>query len=575
MLIELYVRNLAVIEELRLGLRPGLTILSGEEGAGKSLLVDALCLLLGGRASASLVRRGASAALIEGIFWVPEDDNGLVRLLRGAGLELEGDGTLILAREVQEQGRSIARVNGRAVPLSLLRELGQRLADIHSQMEHLSLLNTQRQLYLLDAYGGLLEPRGHLGSKVAALREKIRELSTLTGKEAQHQREMLEYQIAEIEEAKIHPGEDEVLQQEWEVLQRAQVLTEGCNAAYETLYASDQSAAGLVHLASKALRGIVPLDPNLHPYLETLESAAAELEETARELRSYAEGLESRSGQLEQVEERLRLLRRLKGKYGQSLAEVMSFAARAREELEALQTQEERRCRLEGERRRLEEETGRLAEKLSAARQEAAEALTQLVNKELTDLGMPWARFGINLRQEAHPDGLPTSQGTYSCNQYGIDRVEFLGATNPGEPLKPLAEIASGGETCRFMLALKSALRQADPVPTLVFDEIDIGMGGRNAHIVGRKLANLARDRQVICITHLPQIACFGQDHYRLVKEVRSGRAVTRIEHLEGGSRLKELAAMLGSKADGSMLESARELLKRAEEREPEEATIT
>ncbi|MDP2663423.1 MAG: DNA repair protein RecN, partial [Dehalococcoidia bacterium] len=266
-------------------------------------------------------------------------------------------------------------------------------------------------------------------------------------------------------------------------------------------------------------------------------------------------------------------LRRLKGKYGATLEDVIGFADRARAELEALQTLEERRCFLQEKRRHLEEEAGRLAEDLSTARQKLARGLTDLVNGELADLGMPWAKFDVGVRQEERPDGLPTSRGRYSTGQFGIDRVEFLGATNPGEPLRPLAEIASGGETCRFMLAVKTALRQADSVPTLVFDEIDMGVGGRNAHTVGRKLASLARDRQVICITHLPQIACYGQDHYRVRKEVSSGRAATRIERLEGSSRVEELAAMLGSYTDGAMLESAQDLLTRANDKETDRAT--
>ncbi|MDP2726731.1 MAG: AAA family ATPase, partial [Dehalococcoidia bacterium] len=268
MLTEFLVKNIAVIEELQLTVGPGLTVLSGEEGAGKSLLVDALCLLLGGRASANLVRSGTSSALVEGVFWVSQDDSVLATMLQEAGLQLESDGSLILAREVQEQGRSIARVNGRAVPVSLLRELGHRLMDINSQMEHLSLLNPQRQLYLLDSHGGLLETRSRLASLLAGLREIARELGALSDENAQRQRDLLEYQLAEIGEAKVRLGEDESLQQEWHVLQRAQALKEGCYTAYNALYADSISAAGLVHQATKALRGMILIDPTLHPHLE-------------------------------------------------------------------------------------------------------------------------------------------------------------------------------------------------------------------------------------------------------------------------------------------------------------------
>lgn len=565
MLVELNVRNLAVIEELRMEFKPGLTILTGEEGAGKSLLADALCLLMGGRASTALVRNGAPAAMVEGVFETSAGNAGLATVLQEAGIELEDDGSLILARELRENGRSVARVNGRAVPASLLQELGQHLMDIHSQLEHVSLLSPQRQLDVLDSYAGLLDRRAVLKNRLGDLRGKTRELSALTDNSGVRRRELLEYQVAEVDGADINPGEDEVLEQERQILQRALTLQEGCHAACNSLYLDDSSAAGLVHEAAKALRGIVSIDAALSPHLEALESAAAEIEETARDLRSYAQAVESRSDQLEHVEKRLELLRHLKSKYGPTLGDVVSFADQARQELESLASLDERQVHLEEECHVLEREVRQLAKELSEARRESARTLSDLVNGELSDLGMPRAKFDVSVISNEFHDGVAASPDKPVCGQYGIDRVGFLGATNPGEPLRPLADIASGGETCRFMLALKSVLRQADPVPTLLFDEIDSGIGGRHAHIVGRKLAALARDRQVICITHLPQIACFGQDHYRVTKEVSSGRASTRTEHLEGNSRLEELAAMLGSHADGPLLDTAHDLLSHAE----------
>jgi len=564
MLAELYVKNLAVIGELRLELNPGLTILSGEEGVGKSLLADALCLLTGGRAATSLIRTGASAAVVEGVFWAAADDADLEQALQEAGIDLEGDGSLILAREVRENGRSVARVNGRAVPVSTLQELGCLLMDINSQIEHVSLPNPQRQLDLLDGYAGLLERRSCLAGKLEALREKDRELSTVSGKGVERRRELLEFQVAEIEGAQICPGEDETLEQEKQVLQRARSIKEGCHRVCSSLYSDDLSAASLVHQAAQVLQGIVAIDPGLGSHLEALECAFTQLEETARDVRCYAEAVESRSGRLQEVEKRLEFLRHLKSKYGLSLQDVIDFADAAREELEVLTAQKERQSYLIEERQVMEGEVSKLADELSGARQEAARSLTELVNRELSDLGMPQARFDIILRREESPDGLPLSDGAYVCSKGGIDRVEFLGVTNPGEPLRPLAEIASGGETCRFMLGVRSALKRNDPVPTLVFDEIDAGIGGRNAQVVGRKLASLANSRQVICITHLPHIACFGHDHFRVIKEVFSGRAATRVEHLEGWSRIEELAAMLGSSEEGSMVASAEELLRQA-----------
>lgn len=565
MLVELYIKNLAVIDELRLKFGPGLTVLSGDEGVGKSLIVDALCLLLGERSSSSLIRTGTDSALVEGIFWgVP--DNGLETVLGEAGLELQGDGSLILTRELQAQGRTVARVNSRAVPVSLLRQLGQQLMDIHRQMENLSILNHQRQMDLLDGYGGLLERRRYLGTKVRELREKARQLGSITDKNTGHQRELLEYQIAEIEQANIEPNEEDALQQEERILQRTEALREGCYAAYSKTYADDSCVAGLLRQAAGALRVAAGIDPVLGKHLEALESACVEVEETARDLRRYADNLETGSDRLSEVEARLRLLRDLKNKYGGTLEDVVECANRARQELDELQRLGERRQQLERSQRELEEEAGRLAQKLSADRQQVACGLTERVNSELAELGMPWAGFEIRVKREEDPNGLAAFESRYSYSHDGIDKVEFLGTTNPGEPLMPLADIASGGETCRFMLALKTALQQVDRVPTVVFDEIDSGIGGRGAQVIGRKLVALAHDRQVIAITHLPQIACFGHCHYQVTKEISSGRAFTRVEHLEGESRLEELAAMLGSRDNRAMQETAQELISRAED---------
>lgn len=563
MLWELHIKNIAVINDLKLEFGEGLTVLSGDEGAGKSLLVDALCLLSGGKASTALIRSGTSTALVEGIFHVPPDRGDLTLLLEEAGIETEADGSLIVAREIQGQGRSVARVNGRAVPVSLLREIGQNIIDIHSQMEHLSLLASQRQMDLLDGYGGLLPLRSRFAGKVSALREKTRELSLISSERSERERELIEHQVTEIERANIHLGEDEALEQEYRILQRAQELKEQCYIACRMLYADERAAAAMAYEAVKVLKGASSIDPSLQSQVEGLESAAVQLEEIARDLSHYIETIEDSSGRLQQVEERLDLLRQLKRKYGSSLEDVLQFADEDRGKLRGLESREERRCHLETDCQQLRAEAGELAERLSLARQEAARSLTELVNSELSELGMPWARFDIRLIREECKDGLPSYQSAYSFSQHGIDRIQYLASTNPGEPLRPLTDIASGGETCRFMLALKTALRQADAISTLVFDEIDAGVGGRNAHVVGRKLALLARDRQVICITHLPQIACFGDKHYRVVKDVSTAQAAAYTEHLQGDARLQELAAMLGS-TDGTMLKSAQELLKRA-----------
>ena len=571
MLIELQVRNLATIDNARLQFKKGLTILSGDEGAGKSLLVDALCLLAGGRASANLIRNGSSSTLVEGVFSFDNSDLILSGILSEAGIELESDDTMILTREVQEQGRGIARVNGRAVPVSLLKQIGHYLVDIHSQMEHLSLLNPQHQLRLLDSYGGLTGECNDLREKIRQLRETGTDLNNLAGRQSQQQRELLEYQVAEIDSANIEVGEDESLQREWQVLQRVQELKEAGYVAYNSLYVDERSAASLIHQAIKTLHSVSEVNPALIPNIDALGTTAAQLEDAARNINTYVESVEDNPERIREVEKRLDLLHRLKQKYGAAIEKVLAFAEEARKELISVQSQSERRHQLQVQYQKLRTETGQFAEKLSKSREKAAKKLTERVNLELSDLNMAGAKFDIKLSREEAQDGLPVGQGTFTYTQNGIDGVQFLASTNPGEPLKPLVFVASGGETCRFMLALKSALRQADLVPTLIFDEIDAGIGGRNAQTVGKKLAALAEERQVVCITHLPQVACFGDEHYRIVKDISSGRAMTSAQLLNEKARVKELAAMLGSTKEPMQL-GAEALLRNARSSSEREA---
>jgi DNA repair protein RecN (Recombination protein N) len=543
-----------------------MTVLSGEEGAGKSLVADALSSLMGTRAQAGLVRSGAETCQVEGIFWLPEETKtALGSFLTENGLEPETDGSLILYREIQEAGRSVARVNGRAVPLSILKQIGQRLVDLHGQMDYLSLMDTARQRDLLDSYGKLMALRQQLAGKVAELKQKTSELEHLRNLPADHSPDFLRYQMDEIESAGLKPDEEANLKSERETLRHAGEISSGCLMAYQLLYDDERSATTTIYQALTALRELDGLFSSLDEHRQQLEGAKACLEETARELLRQGESIEFSSARLEEVEQRLDQISTLKRKYGGSVESVLALATETRQELAALENRGELLSQLKRAREDIESETGRLAEELSQARREAAAALAKMVNQELAQLGLPQARFDIRIWQEAVENGLPVSGGErYAYTREGIDRLEFMVVTNPGEPLRPLAAIASGGETSRVTLAIKSALKQADPVPTLVFDEIDIGIGGRSGDTVGRKLAELARFHQLLCITHLPQIACFGDVHYRLVKDTNSGRARSRLEKLEGKARLEELAAMLGSETGGAMQEGAAELLAQA-----------
>lgn len=567
MLSELHIQNFAVIKDIHLKLESGLTILSGEEGAGKSLVVDALNMLLGARTNPSLIRSRAASARVEGIFWLSTETVATLEpLLRESAIEPEIDGMLVISREIQQQGRSVARINSRVIPLSLLRSIGRHLIDIHGQTDTLSIMDAHQQLNLLDAHGNLKEARSIFSQKLSHLRLAQEELSVLTAEKTDGRQDLLRYQVEEISNAEIKPGEDTDLQERRDTLMSAETLQESCMIAYGSLYSDDRSATVLIHEAMLSLKGLHH-DPALFANSrDKLEESMATLEDIARELRNYSETIEADSEQLEQIDQRLNLLNALKRKYGGSLETVLEFHNNAINELERIDNRHEHIKTCEKRIEQLKAEAGRLAEELSLNRRRAAKSLAGLINDELADLGLPRAKFDISLRREADTDGLPASDGKcFSCTSNGIDHVEFMTSTNPGEPMRSLSTIASGGETCRIMLALKSALNKVDPVPLLVFDEIDSGIGGRSGDIMGRKLALLADTHQVLCITHLPQIACFGDFHIKLVKDTSGGKAITQIETIEGEGRVIELADMLGSKQGGqSMVEGADRMLNSA-----------
>ncbi len=565
-LVELSVHNWVIVEEVRLPLSPGLNVLTGETGAGKSLLVDALAALAGARLDQDVIRTGAEMARVEGVFAPPPSVMQRLRpLLEEAGI---GGEELIIARELHRGGRGVARINGRAVPVALLREVGRELVDIHGQAEHLSLLDWHRHLELLDAFGGLGPLRAQVAEAVAKVRTLRQDLASLERDqgELQRERELLEFQVREIEGASLRPGEEEELREERERLLHAQALKEACQAAYHALYAAEgYSAFDMVGRAQASLRPVAPLAPALREAMEALDRTGAELEEVARSLRAFAASLEHDPSRLEQVEERLELISRLKRKYGGSIEEVLRYAATARARLEALVGGEERRAHLVEALAAAEAHAGELALALSRARQEAARRLEEALAHHLRDLALGHVAFQVHISQQEDPTGLPGQGRRLAFSERGVDRVEFLVATNPSEPLRPLARVASGGETSRFMLALEGALADALQVPVLVFDEIDVGVGGRSADVVGRRLWALARGRQVICITHLPQIAAYADSHFRVRKEVMLGRSLVAVDGLDQEGRVQELAAMLGGpRPSPRMLAGARELLARA-----------
>lgn len=567
MLAELTVRNLAVIEETRLGFEPGLNVITGETGAGKSLLVDALAFVLGGAADRGMMRHGADSTSVEAVFAMsgePRTQEALAEL----GVEVDAeDGVVVLYREVQKEGRTVSRLNGRAVPVSTLRAVGGALVDIHGQGSHLSLLDPRFQMRVLDDFGGLGEQRKAVEHAVEEARRLRGELAGAESaiRETEQRRDLLAFQVEEIEAAPPVDGEEEALLRERNVLEHAESVRDASDAAYQALSEGDRNAADLVAEALDHLRRAPGAAEALAAQVEALESALAQLSDAAREVRSIAESVESDPARLAEIEERVELLRRLKRKYGGSESAVLAFAEEARAQLERIETADERRGELERALMEASANAGALATALSEARRSAASVLSEAVAAELREVGLERASFAIAVEQDEADDGLPAPDGRrYAFSSNGIDRVTFTARTNPGEESRPLAKVASGGETSRMMLALNSALQTASGAPSLVFDEIDAGIGSRAGEVVGRKLWAVGQRAQVLCVTHLPQIAAWADTHFRVGKAVQDGRTYSGAESLSGDERAGEIAGMLGSGA--SVAQAAREMLERATE---------
>jgi DNA repair protein RecN (Recombination protein N) len=573
MLLELTIQDFAIIDEIHLRFEPGFNVLTGETGAGKSIIIDAVSLLLGGRGSTDFIRASADQAAIEGTFALDKEAQILVNpLLEQDSLEGDDPTILILAREIRREGRSVSRVNGRAVSLKVLRGIGEHLVDIHGQTEHLSLMRVREHIDMLDRYGELWPMREQIAALVRELRTVRHELADLRRDERELARrvDLLQYQVNEIESARLEPGEEEELTQERTRLANAEQLTELSGEAYQALYegGEDQaSAVDLLQAATRALSGLTRLDPATAALTETSETLGYQLEDLVRLLREYRDQVEFNPRRLNQVEDRLALIHTLQRKYGDNIEDVLAFAQRAQQELETIEHSEERIAELEAEEDRLLHKIGAVGAELSAHRREAGERLAAGIEAELEELSMERARFGVDLAWRDANDGAFADGRRVAFDLTGLDRVEFLVAPNVGEPLKPLVRIASGGETSRLMLALKSVLAQADRTPTLIFDEIDAGIGGRVGAVVGQKLWGLtvgddgkARDHQVLCVTHLPQLAGYGDLHLHVHKGVVGDRTVTGVRSLDSKEREQEIAGMLGAITDKT-LASAHEML--------------
>jgi DNA repair protein RecN (Recombination protein N) len=563
MLKELNIKNFAIIDQLRVEFGPGLNVLTGETGAGKSIVVDALNLALGERASTDLVRTGSPEAVVEAAFELNGLGSSMVAdILARQGIEAAPGEDLIVRRVISASGKSKVYINGSLANLNTLAELGAYLADIHGQHEHQSLLSVDQQMDMLDSFGGLLEAREAFAASYQQLHELRKQLAGLeAGEREKAQREdLLRYQANEIEGSRLKEGEDEELANEQRVLANSEKLAGIAALADATLYSSEGSALAALKRAVTNVRDIASIDNKLAPVLELLESGRAQIEEAAREVAAYADRVEFDPNRLEQIGDRLDLVQKLKKKYGGTIREIIAFGAAAAAELEKIERSGDEMERLRKEILGLKAGVTAKAKELTRKRTAAAKELEKKVEGELGHLGMKKTTFVVKIMQEPGDD---TTDGLRTGPR-GADRVEFLISPNPGEEPRPLAKIASGGELSRIMLALKTILVEGDPIPTLVFDEVDAGIGGAVADEVGKKLRKIATRRQVFCITHLAQIASMATSHYGVAKAVKKDRTSAEVRLLGDRERVDEIARMLGGKTiTGTTLKHAEEMIER------------
>lgn len=563
MLKELSIKNFAIIDQLRVEFASGLNVFTGETGAGKSIVVDALNLALGERASVDLIRTGCQEAVVEAAFELNGRGTAeITALLSEQGIEVNPGEDLIVRRVLSSSGKNKVYINGSLANLNTLTALGASLADIHGQHEHQSLLSLERQMELLDSFGGLSELRDVLSDAYHRLQDVRKELAELeAGERDRAQREdMLRFQKNEIEAAMLKPGEDRELANEQKLLTNSEKIAGLSHAADEALYSSENSVLTGLKKAMTSLRDIAAIDNRLAPVLELCEAGRAQIEEASREVSAYADRVEFDPDRLEQIGDRLDLVQKLKKKYGSTIDEIIEFGKSASAELERMERSTDEIERLRKEIHSIKSGLTAKAQELTKKRVAASRVLEKKIEAELSHLGMKKTTFTVKFTQEPGQDTLDG----HKLGPRGADHVEFLISPNPGEEPKPLVKIASGGELSRIMLALKTILMEGDSIPTLVFDEVDAGIGGAVAEEVGKKLKSVASKRQVFCITHLPQIASMATSHYGVSKSVKKDRTNTEVRLLDKKERVDEIARMLGGKIiTEATLKHAEEMIER------------
>ncbi|AJS57953.1 DNA repair protein RecN [Paenibacillus sp. IHBB 10380] len=570
MLVTLAIRNLAVVEAVDVHFYPGFHVLTGETGAGKSIIIDALGLLAGGRGSADLIRYDCDKAEIEALFELGQGHpvwDALVRI----GIEGNHDEHLVIRREITATGKSTSRINGQLVNLSMLREVGELLVNIHGQHEHQSLLKPDRHLHLLDTYGehiigSIKQQYKEKYSAFAKVEKELRELQS-TSQKAYQMLDLYRFQLEEISSAQLKLEEDEWLAEERVKLSSSEKMMDSVSGSYDILYG--QSGISSISTAISVLKDVAGFDEKgLKPILDQLQTAYFQLEDVTFQLRDYRENIEFNPERLEEIEQRLDMIITLKRKYGDSIEQILSYYENIKQESDLLEHKDERLEELQKQRDGMLASLLQSAHELSEARKQCSADLAAQVEGELKDLQMERTSLQVKLELLEDPRGYDVAGHKVRLTKQGIDNVEFMISPNPGEPLRPLGKIASGGELSRIMLAMKSIFARHDRIPVLIFDEVDTGVSGRAAQSIAEKLFKLSDSCQVFSITHLPQVACMADHQYLIEKNITNGRTMTRVESLSEQGRIEELARMLGGvEITEKTLHHAQEMLKLAEAR--------
>lgn len=565
MLLELRIKNFVIIDSLTVNFNSGLNILSGETGAGKSILIDAISGILGEKVTTDMIRTGFDRASLEATFDITGMKE-LSRMLDDSGIEVEDD-TLIIQREFFANGKGRCFMNSVQIPLAKLREISDFLIDIHGQNEHQTITNIARHRELLDSFGQLTEDVRRVRDvheKLGSIRGRISSFQ-IDEKEKARRIEFNTFSIKEIDAAKLKPSEDEELKNEANLLQNAEKIFTEINLCAD-LITGDSGVIRNLKKAEGSLARISDIDQNLSSILDTIREALYSLEDSSSTLRDYRNSIDFSPERINVVEERLNLIQGLRKKYGDSIEEILAYSDRARQELESITTSDEALEQLKIEEKKIVTEAKETALSLSEKRKNAAKKLEDLVIRELADLGMSGTVFRISIKREVSPEGdIESDDKKYVLYPHGLDRIEFLLSANEGEDLRQLRKVASGGEMSRIMLAIKNVIQSADIVDTLIFDEVDAGISGKTAEIVGRKLKNLSRDRQVLLITHLPQIAAMSDNHYLVQKGKSEGRVTTLVKTLNDKEKIREVARLLaGEEITELSIRHAEEMISRA-----------